>query len=119
MLTSIQYVESSEKDKLTVINPRNGEVVTADVHVAGHNEVEAAVSAATAASEQGPWSKTKGVDRSRLLHKLADLLEQNSSTLAELESIAMGNPAGAIQYMDIPTAVDVFRCMSKRAGSHV
>ncbi|KAL6404531.1 putative transporter [Ilyonectria robusta] len=114
-----KYVESSEKDKLTVINPRNGEVVTADVHVAGHNEVKAAVSAATAAFEQGPWSKTKGVDRSRLLHKLADLLEQNSSTLAELESIAMGNPAGAIQYMDIPTAVDVFRCMSKRTGSHV
>ncbi|KAL7627812.1 hypothetical protein AAE478_002007 [Parahypoxylon ruwenzoriense] len=108
ILTS-QYVESTEKDRLTVTDPRTGKIVTSDVHIAGHHEVDAAVSSARTAFETGPWSKCKGVDRAKLLHKLADLLEQNSAAIAEAESVAMGNPASAVQLMDIGHAVDVFR----------
>jgi (Z)-2-((N-methylformamido)methylene)-5-hydroxybutyrolactone dehydrogenase len=48
-------------------------------------DVERAVGAARAAFE-GEWGEKTGFERSRLMHRLADLIERDADRLAELES---------------------------------
>jgi aldehyde dehydrogenase (NAD(P)+) len=94
------------------------------VHAAGVSDVEDAVHAARQAFE-GAWSDVEGKDRSRLLYKLADLVEENAQVLAAIESWdngkdkawpVMGNrltlagkPYSTALLEDIPEVVDVFR----------
>ena len=52
---------------------------------AGDEDVDRAVKAARAAFE-GEWGELTGFQRSRLMHRLADLIERDADRLAELES---------------------------------
>ena len=52
---------------------------------AGPEDVDRAVTAARAALE-GEWGALTGFQRSRLMHRLADLIERDAGRLAELES---------------------------------
>jgi (Z)-2-((N-methylformamido)methylene)-5-hydroxybutyrolactone dehydrogenase len=52
---------------------------------AGDEDVDRAVAAARAAFE-GEWGQLTGFQRSRLMHRLADLVERDADRLAELES---------------------------------
>src|SRR3954453_16266030 len=52
---------------------------------AGEEDVDRAVKAARAAFE-GEWGAKTGFERSRLMHRLADLIERDADRLAELES---------------------------------
>ena len=63
-------------DDLTVINPSNGDLLTT-VARAGAHEVNLAVSAAQDAFENGPWRRMTPDDRSRIIWRLADLIEEN------------------------------------------
>ncbi|HEX5039828.1 MAG TPA: aldehyde dehydrogenase family protein [Candidatus Limnocylindria bacterium] len=60
-----------------------GELAT--VAKAGSDDVDAAVSAARGAFE-GAWAKTSPAKRSRALNRLAQLLDEQTDALAELES---------------------------------
>src|ERR1700749_1853547 len=66
------------------VDPYTGEP-WAGVPDAGDEDVERAVGAARAAFE-GEWGALTGFERSRLMHKLADLIERDADRLAELES---------------------------------
>ena len=66
------------------VDPYTGEP-WARVPDAGEEDVDRAVGAARAAFE-GEWGALTGFDRSRLMHRLADLLERDADRLAELES---------------------------------
>src|SRR3954467_3299207 len=52
---------------------------------AGDEDVDRAVQAARAAFA-GEWGAKTGFERSRLMHRLADLIERDADRLAELES---------------------------------
>ncbi|CAG9977372.1 unnamed protein product [Clonostachys byssicola] len=109
LFISNEFVVSKSADRLRVINPRTGEVVTSNVHVAGAEDVELAVVAAKEAFENGPWSTMSGSRRGKLLWQLADLMEANGAELAGLESLSMGSSPVLGQAMVIKNAVDVFR----------
>ena len=53
---------------------------------AGPEDVDAAVAAARAAFDDGPWSRTNGKERMRLLRRLADLIRENADHLAHVET---------------------------------
>jgi acyl-CoA reductase-like NAD-dependent aldehyde dehydrogenase len=55
------------------------------------DDVDAAVSAARVAFE-GPWARTSPAKRSRMLNRLAQLIERDADGLAELESRNNGKP---------------------------
>jgi aldehyde dehydrogenase (NAD+) len=57
----------------------------AQVPDAGEEDVDRAVGAARAAFD-GEWGKLTGFERSRLMHRLADVIERDADRLAELES---------------------------------
>lgn len=63
----------------------------ADVAHATTDDVDAAVTAARAAFD-GPWARTSPAKRSRMLSRLAQLVEGQADALAELESRNNGKP---------------------------
>ncbi|MEQ9403177.1 MAG: aldehyde dehydrogenase [Cyclobacteriaceae bacterium] len=55
------------------------------------------------------WSRTSTDKRSRILHKLADLIEENLEELATAESRDNGKPLSLARNVDIPRASTNFR----------
>ena len=77
----------------------------AEVAHAGPEDVERAVSAARAAFTEGQWASMPAAGRERLMHALADALEQRAEEFAQIESLDNGKPVGLAQYVDVASAV--------------
>src|SRR5437763_2505063 len=88
------------------VNPSTEEVIAA-IPDSDERDVDDAVQAAKRAFPAG--SRTTAADRSKLLLKLADLIEQNLDELAHLESMDSGKPLTLARILDIPRAVANFR----------
>ncbi len=71
-------------------------------------DIELAVSAARRAFE-GPWSTFTAAERSRILWKLADLVEQHGEELVQLEILDNGLPMALAQYVVYQVVPDFFR----------
>ncbi len=93
-------VETSER--LDVVDPATGRVV-GNVARGGVEHVDAAVAAARAAGE-GPWGRTTGRDRSKVLLRIAELIRENADELVRLESLDVGKPVGLCRPVDVETA---------------
>jgi len=91
---------------LDVFEPATGKVF-ARCPASTKNDVEAAVDAAQRAAPA--WAETAPDERSRLMLRLADLLEQELDSLAELESRDNGKPVAVARRIDIPRAVSNLR----------
>ena len=89
-----------------LIAPATGQPF-ATVAVGTLEDVSNAVAAAKAA--QAIWGALTPGERSTALLKWADLLEQNTDHLAELESVNAGKPIKLAKYGDVPVAVDNIR----------
>ncbi len=88
------------------IAPATEEVI-AQIPDSGARDVDAAVQAAKRAFPS--WSRTSATERSRLLLKLADIIETNLDELAQCESEDSGKPISLAKKLDIPRAVANFR----------
>jgi aldehyde dehydrogenase (NAD+) len=91
LLIDNRWIESESGKTFATVNPSTGEDIC-QVAEADAADVEKAVKAARAAFEHGPWRKTLASERGRLIHRLADLIEQNADELARLESLDNGKP---------------------------
>ena len=89
-----------------ILDPATGTQI-AQVPEASREQVDAAVEAAKAAFNG--WSQTTPKDRATLLLKLADRIESEAGTLAEIESRNTGKPLAAALNDEIPAIADVFR----------
>jgi acyl-CoA reductase-like NAD-dependent aldehyde dehydrogenase len=89
------------------IDPSTGQPI-ADVAHAGAEDVDRAVQAARGAFE-GKWRKLPAAARSLLMLKLADLVEEHSDELAELESLDNGKPVGLAKAVDVRLTVEHLR----------
>ncbi|MEG5136778.1 MULTISPECIES: acetaldehyde dehydrogenase ExaC [unclassified Microcoleus] len=82
-------------------------------------DVELALDAAHAAKDK--WGKTPPADRARVLHKIADRMEENLDRLAIAETWDNGKPIRETRLADIPLAIDHFRyfasCIRAQEGS--
>ena len=98
----------------SLVEPATGEPL-ANAAMAGEADVDRAVEAARAALE-GPWGRTPANERSRLLHALADAIQQNRKELAELESRNVGKAISSVK-AELAGAVESFRFFGSVAGS--
>ena len=55
-------------------------------------DIDAAAAAARTAFEEGPWARALPRERSRVLHRIADLVESREDELAEMETFDSGLP---------------------------
>ena len=84
LLINNRWVPSESGKTFATINPSTGEEIC-QISEADAGDVEKAVKAARAAFERGAWRKMPASERGRLLHRLADLIEQNADQLARLD----------------------------------
>ncbi|NIP18403.1 MAG: aldehyde dehydrogenase family protein [Xanthomonadales bacterium] len=107
-----RFAEAEGGQWLDVHEPATGEVY-ARLTRSGAPEVKAAVAAAQAAA--GAWAALAADERSRLLMRVADLIEQHLQALAEAESRDCGKPLALAREVDIPRAVANFRFFAAAA----
>lgn len=88
------------------IEPATGEPL-AEVPDSDERDIDSAVRAARKAFPA--WSRMPVADRSRLLLRLGDLIEENGEELARLESRDSGKTITLARRLDIPRAVANFR----------
>ncbi|KAB1490593.1 aminobutyraldehyde dehydrogenase [Cronobacter sakazakii] len=93
-------------ERLPVYNPATGEVLL-EIAEASPEQVDAAVKSADAAFEQ--WRLITPKERAEALLKLADVIEANAQTFAQLESKNCGKPLHCVAGDEIPAVADVFR----------
>lgn len=91
-----------------VLNPATEKKITT-VAYADAQDVDAAVTAARRAFDQGPWGKMAPRERGLCMFKLADLIEKNKEELAILESMDNGKPISECLGFDIPQVIETFR----------
>ncbi|PLT34438.1 aldehyde dehydrogenase family protein [Bacillus sp. V5-8f] len=103
-----QFVESASRKTFATPNPATGETL-AEVYEADQADIDLAVKAARKAFDEGPWSKMGTAARSRLMYKLADLMEENKTELAQLETLDNGKPINETTHADIPLAIEHMR----------
>ena len=72
-------------------------------------DVDAAVTAARAAFDTGPWRQMTPLQRSQILWRIADLIEAHIDELAELETLDQGKPLYVGRWAEIPGAANQFR----------
>jgi aminobutyraldehyde dehydrogenase len=89
-----------------VVNPRTGKTIV-EIPEANDAQVDSAVAAASDAFES--WSRATPGERSAMLLKLADLIEQDAEAYADLEALNCGKPRHLVLSDEIPGVVDCFR----------
>ena len=88
------------------VEPATGKVI-AEIPDSGPDDIDAAVAAASRAFDS--WRRTPAEERSRLLIRVAELIEKNFDELARLESEDSGKPIALARRLDVPRAVLNFR----------
>src|ERR1700690_3118597 len=91
MLIDGKWVAAASGKTFAVEDPATEEII-AHVPAGDQADIDLAVAAARRAFETGPWSRRKPADRSKLVWKLGDILEQHLEELAELEALDNGKP---------------------------
>src|SRR5579885_901456 len=86
MLIGGQWVPAASGKTFATINPATGTVL-AQVAEGESEDINRAVAAARKAFESGPWPKLTPSQRGRLLWRLAELVEQHTTELAELDAV--------------------------------
>ncbi len=107
LLIDGKWVDAASGKTFETVNPATGDVL-ARVAEADSDDVNRAVAAARAAFERG-WGESKPAFRSRLLSRIADLMEQHVDELAQLETLDNGKPIFESRNVDLPAAIETFR----------
>jgi aldehyde dehydrogenase (NAD+)/betaine-aldehyde dehydrogenase len=109
-----ELVEPASGETRDLHEPATGELL-ARAAMAGEADVDRAVEAARAALD-GPWGKTPGTERSRLLHALADSIAANRKELAELEVRNVGKAISSVK-AELAGATENFRYYASAIAS--
>lgn len=88
------------------ISPLDGKVFTQVAH-SSKEDIELAVDTASKAFES--FSKTSATERSIMLNKIADRIEENLAYIAAVETVDNGKAVRETLNADIPLAIDHFR----------
>jgi len=117
-----QWQDTKGGNIMSIEDPTTGKEI-AEVINASREDVDRAVQAAKTAFYDGRWSKKSPGERSKIIWKLADLIEVNAETIAKIESENTGKPYQFVSLGgDIPFAIDNLRFFAgatrNTSGSH-
>jgi betaine-aldehyde dehydrogenase len=109
-----RVVDATSGETFETINPATGKPL-ATVHVAGADDVDRAVQAATEGFAQ--WSAMTGAARGRILRQAADLLRKRRDELARLEVLDTGKPIAEASVVDVDSGADCIEYFAGLAAS--
>lgn len=87
----------------------------ADCPVADAGLVDEAVSTARAALKASNWGGVRPRERTRVLHRWADLIEAEAETLAKVEALSSTRPVGQLVTGDIAVTAEQIRFFAEMA----
>lgn len=93
----------STGERFPVVNPATGEVLT---YAESATAETVAVAVESARAGQKVWAAMTGAERGRILRRAADLLRENNSELARLETLDTGKPLAETEAVDILSGAD-------------
>ncbi|TQC45414.1 aldehyde dehydrogenase family protein [Rhodococcus sp. WS4] len=105
-----KQVSAASGETFASFNPSNGESL-AQVAFGGAEDVDRAVAAARRALD-GPWGRMTPAQRSKILWRVGDLLEERVEEFALLEALDNGKPLTYARLVDVPLSADWFRYMA-------
>ncbi|OIV93630.1 hypothetical protein TanjilG_04862 [Lupinus angustifolius] len=103
-----EFVDSISGKTFETIDPTTCEV-TARISEADKEDVDLAVKAARQAFDFGPWPRMSGLERSKIMLKWADLIEEHVEELAALDTIDGGKLYHYSKDYEIPLAASMLR----------
>jgi phenylacetaldehyde dehydrogenase len=107
MLIGGQWVQAASRETFETVNPANATTITT-VASAGAADVDRAVDAARRAFEDRAWSDMNPHQRTRVLLRIADIIEAHADELALIESLDVGIPIRLARYQ-IAIAAETFQ----------
>jgi len=108
MLIDGNWVPAASGATREVFNPATGGVLVRVVEGESH-DVDRAVAAARTAFDKEVWTGLGAETRGRILWRIADLIEQHTEELAELESLDNGMPVRDARNFYVPQSARCFR----------
>ena len=111
-----QFIGSEEilsGDEFSLYNPANNEPC-GSLYYATQSHIEQAVQ--NAASAQKAWWSLAPAERSRLLHKLTDLIRQENDRLAGIDSLQAGKPIQETVGYDIESGAEAIEFFANAAA---
>jgi aminomuconate-semialdehyde/2-hydroxymuconate-6-semialdehyde dehydrogenase len=101
-----EFVEPVFGKYIDDIEPATGKAYSL---VADSDEMDVEQAVAAAERAFSSWSRTPSQERSRILLRIADLIERDLEKFARAESIDTGKPISLARSLDIPRAASNFR----------
>lgn len=109
-----ELVDASDGEVFESVNPWTQEP-WAEVAKASKTDVTRAITAARRAFDSGPWPRMGTQERAGILHRLADLIDENTSELALRDTSDMGKPITRTTSKDVPRSALNFRFFADHA----
>ena len=100
-----------------VISPHTEKSI-AEVTAAGPADVDAAVNAARAAFDSGPWGRTEPLERAAAVQRLADVYDKRRAEMAETISAEIGAPITFAQRAQVGLPAMMMRAFCDLAQRH-
>ena len=103
-----QWLPAQSGKTFETRHPANEEII-AQIAEGDAADVDLAVKAARHAFDKGPWRGMDARKRGELMHRLADLIEEEIDELAALETLDNGKPITDARNVDLPLTIDCLR----------
>jgi aldehyde dehydrogenase (NAD+) len=101
--------KAAQTGETSVTSDPTTEAVIAKIAKGTPADADAAVDAAYAAFEDGPWSRMHHEDRAKLLFRIADLMDERAEDFAIREAMDMGMPYADFRSIIMPHCSGLFR----------
>ena len=103
-----EWADAQDGGTFETVNPATDEVI-AEVAEARTEDIDRAVKAARTAFADSRWRRMNPHKRSRLLWRLADLVDENADELGMLETRDNGKPYFEARRIDVPSVARTLR----------
>ena len=102
-----KWVPASSGRTLPIVNPATGEKLT-EVALADKSDVDAAVTNARKAFDEGPWPRMEPLERGRYLWRMAEGIRKRFDELSLTDTLNMGKPIRDMKGWDTPVSAELF-----------
>lgn len=109
------FVRAASGFTLDTVNPATNTVIT---QVARSDATDVATATQAARQAATAWGATTMEERIVWLERIADALESEAETIAQLESLDTGKPISLARRVDAARSVDNFRFFASHAKGH-
>jgi phenylacetaldehyde dehydrogenase len=110
LLIDGEWLDAASGRVFQTVDPATGEPLV-DVAHGEAADIDRAVRAARRALSS-EWGSLTGSQRSTIIWRIGELIDENCAELAELESLDNGKPVAVARVADVPAAAEMFRYMA-------